>query len=589
MNYLQKIYKEQTKPIVKLENDTYKLSSKYKIGKIKLSNNMALLELLEKKTQKIFIDHKNLNGAYENDIVLVQVIFNPKGKTKAKVLEVLDRENTNILCYVKGSELYSVKENIFIDCDIVNNRDGDIVIFDGKKIIKIFGNISDARVDEKISLYLYNELYRIEDINEYEFKEIDLSNRIDLTDLDFCTIDPASAKDHDDAIYYDEKNKELYVAIADVSSYVKEGSKLDEEALKRSFSIYLPNKVLPMLPFELSTDLCSLVANKKRPSFVFKMKLDTKQCNVIESEVFEAVIESKYKYSYEYIDEVLQKNDPNNPHVKLFAITSKFRFARLKKGYDFRNEEIRLILDDEEKLKDYALESSSPSHSLVEECMLLANQEAAKKLDISGIFRIHDEPTSSKIKKLLEDLNHLGIKAKLKDDIHSTILSIQQKASNVGLENEVDELIIQSQQQATYSAIKREHFGLGFKNYSHFTSPIRRYSDLVLHRILKSNNIPSNIDDICEKISTKEREIATLVWDYEDRKYARYLSNNIGKKYRAILVDSENLIVKIEDEVKGARVYLDNYTGQKLFSKVNIKIKSSDIISKKIIASIVEE
>ncbi len=343
-----------------------------------------------------------------------------------------------------------------------------------------------------------------------------------------------------------------------------------------------------MLPFELSTDLCSLVPNKKRPSYVFKMKLDTKKCVVSSSEVFEAVIESKHKYSYEYIDEVLDKNDPNDPNVKLYNITSAFRKKRLKTGYDFRNEEIRLQLDEDEKLKNYTTETSSPSHSLVEECMLLANQESAKKLEISGIFRVHDEPSSSKIKKLIEDLNHLGIKAQLKDDVHSTILSIQQKADNADLEKEVDELIIQSQQQASYSSIKREHFGLGFKNYSHFTSPIRRYADLVLHRILKTGNIPKNIDEICEKVSTTEREIATLVWDYEDRKYARYLDNNIGKKFSAILVDTDNHIAKIEDTMKGARVYIENYTGQKLFAKVNIKIKSSDIISKKVIG-IIEE
>ncbi len=136
MNYLKKIFEKQTKPIVKLENDEYKLSSKYKIGKIKLSKNLAILDLLDNKSQKIFIEHENLNGAYEDDIVLVQVIFNPKGKTKAKVLEVLEREISNVLCIVKDSNLFTVKENIFIDCDIVNNRDGDIVIFDGKKYLK---------------------------------------------------------------------------------------------------------------------------------------------------------------------------------------------------------------------------------------------------------------------------------------------------------------------------------------------------------------------------------------------------------------------------------------------------------------------
>ncbi len=586
MDYLKKIYEEQTKPIVKLVDEQYILNSKYKIGTIVLINDNAILNLSNNSSQKIYIDQDKLNGAYNHDIVLVQVIFNPKGRTKAKVVQILERSNHSILCFVKDSNLYTVKENAFIDCEIVNNRDGDIVLFEKGKIIKVFGNIADASLDEKISLYLYNEFYRLDPMESLEFNKLNNENRVDLTALDFCTIDPVSAKDYDDAIYYDQKTQELYVAIADVSAYVEEGSELDLEAYKRSFTVYLPNKMLPMLPFELSTNLCSLVPNEVRPAYVFKMKLDIKSQTVVKSSVFEALIESKNRYTYEYIDEVIEENNLNHPQVNLYEITKKFREERLKKGYDFRSDETRLILDDEEKLTGFKVETSSPSHSLVEECMLLTNQEAAKKLKLTGIFRVHDEPSSSKIKKLLDDVSALGIKAQLKDDIHATIISIQQKAANVGLEQEVDELIIQAQQQASYSSLKREHFGLGFKDYSHFTSPIRRYADLVLHRILKTNKIPQNIEEVCEYVSTKEREIATLVWDYEDRKYARYLSNHLHKTFEATLVDTDNSIVKLNNGVKGARVYIDNYAGEKLFSKLHIKIVSSDIISKKIIGTI---
>ena len=188
------------------------------------------------------------------------------------------------------------------------------------------------------------------------------------------------------------------------------------------------------------------------------MKLDMNSMKVTSSELFEAMIESKHKHSYEYIDEVLEENDPTNIHNKLFRLLKNLKKIDLKNGFDFRNDEIRLILDEEEKLKDFKLETSSPSHSLVEECMLLANQEAAKKLKSIGIFRVHDEPSDSKIKKLIDEVNFLGIDAKLKDDVHSTIISIQKLASKVDLEQEVDELIIQSQQQASYSSIKETTF-----------------------------------------------------------------------------------------------------------------------------------
>ena len=584
---LKKIYDEQSTQIVKFTNETYSLNSKYKIGTISISNKIAILNLGNSSSQKIYIEFDKLNGAYRDDTVIVQVLFNPKGKTKAKVVQILNRNQNSILCYVKDKNLFTIKENILIDCDIVDNKDGDVVVFEEGKIASKFGNITDAKVDEPISLFLYNEYYRLLQEPKVTHKDLNKENRRDLTHLEFCTIDPASAKDHDDAIYYDEETNEIYVAIADVSAYVKEGSDLDNDALRRSFSIYFPHKVLPMLPFELSTDLCSLVPNKARPAYVFKMKLDTNNIKVISSELFEAMIESKHKHSYEYIDEVLEENDKNNIHNKLFKITQQLKKHRLKNGFDFRNDEIRLILDADEKLKDFKLESSSASHSLVEECMLLANQEAAKKLKSIGIFRVHDEPSDSKIKKLLDEVNYLGIDAKLKDDVHSTVISIQKLARNANLEQEVDELIIQSQQQASYSSIKKPHFGLGFNDYSHFTSPIRRYSDLVLHRILKSGNIPNNIEEICEDISIREREIAALVWDYEDRKYARYLSNHIGHTFMATIVDTDKIIVKLDEKVKGARVYIENYSGQKLFSKVAVKITSSDIISKRINGNII--
>lgn len=591
MKQLENIYKTQTIPIVKYVNDKYILNSKYKIGKISLSNKVAMLELEGNSSQKIFIEFDNLNGAYTNDKVVAQILFNPKGKTKAKVVHILESSSTSLLLFCQDKKLFTVKEGVQIVNDSLELDNGDVAIVQNGKVEEYLGNIKETKIDEKISLYLYNEIGRLNQFKDIKIptSSISTNNRIDLTHLDFCTIDPASAKDHDDAIYYDENSCELYVAIADVSAYVEQNSSLDEEAKKRAFSIYLPHKVLPMLPFELSTDLCSLVPNKPRLSYVFKIKLDIKNTKVESSELFEATIESKHKYSYEYIDDVLQNNDTSNEFVKLYNITKKFRNKRLKNGYDFRNDEVRLVLDKNEELENFVVETSTPSHSLIEECMLLANQEAAKKLKLLGIFRVHEEPTPAKIKKLLDEVNELGLKAKLKKDVHSTILSIQTKAKSAGLEQEVDELIIQSQQQAKYSSVKQEHFGLGFKDYSHFTSPIRRYSDLVLHRILKTNKVPKDIENICEDISITEREIASLVWDYEDRKYSRYLSKNIGKVFKCRVVDTTHKIVKLDDSsIKGARVYLENYSGEKLFTKLKIEIISSDIISKKVTGKVVK-
>lgn len=218
--------------------------------------------------------------------------------------------------------------------------------------------------------------------------------------------------------------------------------------------------------------------------------------------------------------------------------------------------------------------------------MLLANIEASKKVNSVGIFRIHEEPPFKAISKLVDEVNALGVKVKLQNDVHTTITHIQEKANQTTLREEIDELIIHSQTQAKYSSKNLGHFGLGFASYSHFTSPIRRYSDLVLHRILKTKQTPKDIDVICEYISTQERKIDQMVWDYEDRKYARWALKNIGKEVKAKITDTERGIAVTYSEISGAKIYLDNYKGQVLFSKIRVILKSSDLISKKIIGSV---
>ncbi len=573
--------------IVKKIDSKYVLNSRYKIGKIVIQKNVA--QFITDNLQKVFIEFEKLNGSYNDDIVLVQMIFNPRSRTKAKVIKIVQRNNSEILCYKKDDQFYSVKDNISLNLSVksIDAKNGDILLIKEDKMVTHLGNISDSKVDEKISLYLYKQDFRSAKYTTNINDEFKMCNRVDLTHLPFCTIDPASAKDHDDAIYFDDNSSTIYVAIADVSAFIKEGSSLDIEARKRAFSIYLPNKVLPMIPFVLSADLCSLKPDVQRFAFVFKMKVDTNKLVVTKAEVFEATIKSQNKYSYEEIDEVIEKKPEGFDDIlKLYSLTTKLRKKRLSTGFDFRTEELRLKLNENEELADIGIETSSPSHKLVEECMLLANCEAAKKLKGLGIFRVHDEPKVKSIEKLIDDVNALGLKAKLKDTVHKTIESIQDKASNVGLENEVDELIIQSQQQARYGAKSLGHFGLGFKDYSHFTSPIRRYADLVLHRILKTKSIPKDIEDICEDISVKEREIATLVWDLEDRKYARWADDNLGQTYDAIVVDTQNGFAKLKNGMVGARVVCANYTGEKLFTSVKVILKHSDIIMKHITVDI---
>ena len=583
--------------IVKLEDNNYELNSKYKVAIVNVGKNLVILEDLLSEHKNIKIDFDNLNGAYNGDLVLAKRIFNPRSRIKAKIVEVLDGKKNDILVYVKEKSFYTVKENIKLENKgAFKYEEGEVLLVDNKsfELIKSLGNVKDPKLDELISLHLYNEIIRLEKPIVVNAKMDDEKQRVDLTHLPFCTIDPNSAKDHDDAIYYDKDEEVLYVAIADVSYFVKEGSALDKIAFLKSTSIYLPGKVLPMLPNELSEDMCSLKEGENRYSFVFKIYLDLKNKCAKKSQLFEAVINSHKKYSYGRIDRVLDgKLDQYSNTDKsifdyllpLYEITKSFRAKRLERGYDFRTTELRLKLKNS-KIVSVESEKSTASHQLVEECMLLANIEASKKVNNVGIYRIHEEPSLKAISRLVDDVNILGVKVKVQNNVHDTITYIQKKASDVMMSEEIDELIIQSQTQAKYSSKNLGHFGLGFSSYSHFTSPIRRYSDLVLHRILKSKQTPENIDEICDHISINERKVAQLVWDYEDRKYARWANDNIGKDIKVKIVDTDRNRAVSYDSISGLKVTIDNIKGQKLFTKLKVKIKSVDLMTKEIIASI---
>ncbi len=581
-------------------NDKVEINSKYKIGTIKIEKNFVILEDISNEHKNIKLDFDSLNGSYEGDFVIAKKIFNPRSKIKAKIIEVFSDINkkSEALVYIKDNALYTVKESILLNCkDTKKFKENYVYLVDNKnfEIILEIGEITDPKIDEYISLYLYKELIRLEPELKVKAKMDDKNQRVDLTYLNFTTIDPASAKDHDDAICYDAENQILYVAIADVSYFVKENSILDKQAFLKSTSIYLPNRVLPMLPKKLSEDMCSLKENEKRYAYVFEIHLDIKELCVKKSKLYEAIIESKRKFSYGRIDRVLEKKFDTfttlektifDSLIKLYEVTKAFRTKRLLKGYDFRSSELRLKLNCKMELEDIQEEFSTASHQLVEECMLLANIEASKKVNKIGIFRIHEEPPFKAISQLVDNVNMLGVDVKLQGNVHDTIIHIQQKAKMSTLSKEIDELIIHAQTQAKYSSKNLGHFGLGFDSYSHFTSPIRRYSDLVLHRILKNKQTPEDIENICEHISVQERKVDQLVWDYEDRKYARYAYKNIGEEFKATIVDCEKGQAKIYSKILGMRVLLDNYKGQNLYTKLRVVIKSSNIITKQIVASI---
>ncbi|HIP45034.1 MAG TPA: VacB/RNase II family 3'-5' exoribonuclease [Sulfurospirillum arcachonense] len=610
---------------VKLKKSTYVLDSRYRAGTIDIAwGGTGFVKTYTNKQMKdLLVEAGDTNGAMRGDIVIVKRLHTKQGRPKAKVIYIAKRKHASSLVYTKvqhkrvvGVNLKTtlVQEISASQKSLKQLPDGAVLKINNSTgaLEEVLGVLSDPMVDEKISMALFEKTEFFSEKAELEAAShgnyVDKAfypDRVDLTHLDFCTIDPVDAKDFDDAVYFDVENTTLYVAIADVSEYLFDMGHIDKEAKKRAFSIYFPHKSIPMLPRSLSENICSLKPDEDRLAFVFKITLDSNYTPVKE-ELMDAVIHSKRRYTYEEIDSFLDGDFSHQREIDKTILKSllplndfmkKVRAKRLKNSFEFRSSDTRMVVDENQNLVSTRLEKETASHSLIEDCMLLANKAAAKKLEY-GIFRTHGEPTMAKIEKLLEDLAYVGINEKFNPDIPLLIKHLQSKADEMDIREEVDKLIIRSQQKAVYEPQNKGHFGLGFDSYTHFTSPIRRYSDLTLHRLLKADLkhdkkrkefLLKNIDSLCESISNLERESDKVAWDYMDRKFARWAHERIGEDVKAIVTDvTKNPIAKLDDEIVGARMFLlDDET--ELFERVIVKIVEADIATGRIWAKIVRK
>ena len=573
----------------------------------------------DKPMRDIVVESKNLGGAHLGDIVVAHLLSNKKSRQSAKILAVLEPANETSLVYLKrfGEAVLGVNIQNGLSLALKASQKslkalplGTLLKINNanNEITEVLGLITDPNIDEKISLAIYNKKDEFTPACEDEARAwgdtVDPSmykERVDLQHLPFCTIDPDDAKDFDDAIYYDTSKNELYVAIADVSEYVSAFSATDKEAKNRCFSIYFPHKSVPMLPRALSENICSLRPDEPRLAFTFKISLND-DLSVKKEELFSAIIKSKKRFTYNEVDKILENKSGCEQGIldwllPLHKITQRLKQIRLKKGFDFRSKELKMSLNDDGLIASTHFESETPSHALIEDCMLLANKAAAKMIS-KGVFRNHAPADIKKINFLLDDLAALGIEAQYESDFALMIAKIQSKANELGIREDADKLIIKAQKRAEYSHTSSGHFGLGFETYTHFTSPIRRYSDLTLHRLLKAqlakddklyNYLLEGIEATCEELNIKEREADKVAFDFMDRKFARWAEQNIGKDFICYISEiSEPLIVRLDDELKGARIILPNFTCP-LLSRVRVRIISSDIASAKIIGKVVEK
>jgi len=500
-----------------------KRAHKTVIGTIEDMKNFAFLALDNKIGRDLIIEFEHLNMAKDGDKVVAEIFYWPKRsreRVKAKVIKILG----------KSGNIKVEKESI----------------------------INDKHVEKVFSDNLINHTNSIDDSISFE-------NRIDLSSQRCFTIDPDTAKDFDDSVFVEKVKSgfNLFVHIADVSHYIKKNSIIDEEAQKRGNSIYTPGEVIPMLPERLSNDLCSLKPNELRYAFTVKIELDEKAI-VKKWKFFHSVIESKKRLTYSEAEKI-SNNEMNSNFSKEILTLKKFAELvvknNLERGYiNFNLPESNIKLKENGDLDSISLKSEIFANKMVEVCMLLANECAAKEIqnsDKESIFRVHDKPDIEKINKLRETLLLYGINLNFSDKIGSKLINdVLSEYENSNNEFLVNEQLLRSMQKAIYSPDNIGHFGLALEDYTHFTSPIRRYADLIVHRTLNSiiekrdfeysykdlSKISKHISETEKIATTIERKVAKLY-------FVEYMKDKIGENFNAKIsgIISNGVFVQLEN------------------------------------------
>ena len=445
-------------------------------------------------------------------------------------------------------------------------------------------------------------------------------NRRDLRNELIFTIDGDDTKDIDDAIslkILENGNYELGVHIADVSYYVTEESALDKEAYDRGTSVYLADRVIPMLPHKLSNGICSLNEGEDRFTISCVMEIDNKG-KVISYDIFESIICSKKKMTYKNVNKILEENIVPKGYEKfeqtlkdMLKLAHILRKMKENRGYiDFGIDEAKIIVDDKGKAVDVVKRYRGEGENLIEDFMIAANETVATHIyymDLPFVYRIHGEPNEEKIDRFISFISILGYKinGKIKDVKPTTIKFILEQLKDKEEYHILSSMMLRSMQKAVYDKNNIGHFGLGSKCYTHFTSPIRRYPDLTVHRLLRKylfkNQINKEVTEywdnkliyLTEHSSKKERDSVDCEREVDDMKKAEYMMNHIGEEYDGIIssvtsfgmfVELENLIeglIRIEDLPNDNYVYDEatfsirgdkNKRGYRLGDKVRIKV-----------------
>ena len=564
---------------------------------------------IENCEDDVYISQDNMNGAIHDDIVLIEITSKMKlDRLEGRVLKIIKRQVQQYIGEInfddKGKghiklDDNKIKLNIEVPRELsLNAVDGHKVIvelvkhlnnnlkYEGK-VVKIIGHKNDPGVDIMSIIYKYNINTVFPDEVKEEVSQMpmevlpsDLKGRRDLRDWEIFTIDGDDTKDIDDAISIKRLpngHYELGVHIADVSYYVKENSPLDNEAMERGTSVYLVDRVIPMLPHELSNGICSLNPNVDRLAISCVMEFDDKGKR-IDYQIFPSVIRSRIQMTYKKVNSILEKNIVPEGYaiyeksLRLMADLAKIlQTAIIRRGYiNFDINEVKILVDENCKPTEITVRESGVGEKLIESFMIAANECVATHIyfmNLPFIYRIHETPKEEKIRSFLNFVSSLGytITGDVSNLKPTTMQRILKQLEDKPEYKILASLLLRSMQKAIYSPQNLGHYGLASSCYTHFTSPIRRYPDTTVHRLLHTYLFDGNVDMstirkweeklvyIAEHSSSRERASVDCEREVDDMKMAEYMEGHIGEEFEGMIssVTSFGMFVELDNLVEG--------------------------------------
>lgn len=587
----------------------YKLSNaNLKVGTFSGTQRGYGFVTIEGEKDDIFIPESATKGALNKDVVQVMIKEEQTGKRKeGEVVSIVERGNTDVVGTFQKSKNFGfvVPDNLKFGKDIFIPKEYTkgavtghkvvvkIVDFGSKdkspegRVTEIIGHINDPGVDimsiikaNNLPLEFPDPVMKSLDLIPEEVTSAEIGGRMDIRDLQTVTIDGEDAKDLDDAITI-SKNGDKYtlgVHIADVTNYVKEGSPLDVEALKRGTSVYLVDRVIPMLPHKLSNGICSLNAGVDRLALSCFMDIDQKG-NVVGHKIAETVLKVDRRMSYTSVKKILEDKDEAEIEeykelVPMFELMQELatllREKRHKRGsIDFDFPESKIILDEKGKPTEIKAYERNSATKIIEDFMLLANETIAEDYfwqELPFVYRTHENPDEEKIQKLGIFINNFGYSIKVgQDEIHPKELQkLLSKIEGTPEEALISRLTLRSMKQAKYTVSNEGHFGLSTKYYCHFTSPIRRYPDLQIHRIIKENlrgkmnekritHYERILPEVAKQSSLTERRADESEREVEKLKKVEYMKQFIGECFEGVIsgITTWGMYVELPNTVEG--------------------------------------